>query len=752
MKEWWTAREIAEAALPEAPTTARGVDILAKRESWNANPQFARKREGRGGGMEYHYSLFPEAARAELARRAAAEAARAARLPAVASVAQLPAIPETPAARAPLLTGAGLDRQDAKLVILAAFDAFLGASAGRMSKDAAVHLFVGTWSAAQIEAPGWVREAHPRISPRSLWNWLKARTEGDPARLAGRYGGRAGSGRWDNEFAMIRDQAVQLMCAQPHWSAVDIRNAMAARFCDRDADGEMVAVSGPDGGRQLLPLPSVSEFQRMLRAWKQTHITLFRSFHDPDGYNSKDRLRLGSHIQGIVCLNQLWMIDASPQDLLLIEGRHSLYLVIDVWSRRVLILITATPRTEAMKLLLRRALLAWGVPEGLKTDNGSDFTSREALRVFAALRIEHLPATPYAPWEKSFVERAIGTLQHDLYPKLPGYTGHNVAAAQRLRAARPFSERLGESDREAFAVQLNSAQAQQAADVWAAEVYGGRGHGGAGMDGLSPLAKAASWGGVVRHVPDERALDLLLARAEGTRLVRGKGIQVNNRHYYARDLLPLLNTGEAVEVRIDPATPHLAFVWRREPLEFLAVAECLEMMKPTERAEFAAREQAHQKQVLREERAEVRAAGGETDRLTVATEIFGHQVRQTRKGRIIALPVTEQAHSSPELAAAGQAVRALAAPVTAPEPDGAEAALRAQLEAEHAAALVAPRPVPETDEGRFRRALELQQRLDAGEPVAELEQAWLRGYRKTGEYLGYRDLYESFGEQMLAVG
>jgi putative transposase len=62
-KEWWTASEIAEARLPVLPNTQRGVDFLGKKNGWRKHPNLARRREGRGGGWEYHWHLFPLEAR-----------------------------------------------------------------------------------------------------------------------------------------------------------------------------------------------------------------------------------------------------------------------------------------------------------------------------------------------------------------------------------------------------------------------------------------------------------------------------------------------------------------------------------------------------------------------------------------------------------------------------------------------------------------------------------------------------------------
>lgn len=65
-REWWNAQELADAGLPDVPTTQRGVDALSKRLDWRAHPLFARRRAGRGGGWEYHWKLLPVRAQAAL--------------------------------------------------------------------------------------------------------------------------------------------------------------------------------------------------------------------------------------------------------------------------------------------------------------------------------------------------------------------------------------------------------------------------------------------------------------------------------------------------------------------------------------------------------------------------------------------------------------------------------------------------------------------------------------------------------------
>lgn len=73
-KIWFTAQEIADFALPGLPKAKRKVNERAEDERWAlkvdpAGMPLARPRQGRGGGLEYHLSILPAAARAELVKR-----------------------------------------------------------------------------------------------------------------------------------------------------------------------------------------------------------------------------------------------------------------------------------------------------------------------------------------------------------------------------------------------------------------------------------------------------------------------------------------------------------------------------------------------------------------------------------------------------------------------------------------------------------------------------------------------------------
>ncbi|WP_444453205.1 transposase [Rhodobacter capsulatus] len=133
------------------------------------------------------------------------------------------------------------------------------------------------------------------------------------------------------------------------------------------------------------------------------------------------------------------------------KRRHSIYLAIDIWSRRVrvLVLVTRSPRAEAVAMLLRACILAWGVPRRVKTEKGSDFKAKSISRLFAAMQIEHELSAPYEPKSKGNVERAIGTFQRDL-ATCPGFIGHSVADRKVIESRKAFSKRLGMSELDLF--------------------------------------------------------------------------------------------------------------------------------------------------------------------------------------------------------------------------------------------------------------------------------------------------------------
>lgn len=85
-KEWFTAAELAELALPGLSRAKRKVNELAAAEAWALRKgidgtELARPRKGRGGGMEYHLDVLPIAARSALLKRGVGAIAQIAEQP-----------------------------------------------------------------------------------------------------------------------------------------------------------------------------------------------------------------------------------------------------------------------------------------------------------------------------------------------------------------------------------------------------------------------------------------------------------------------------------------------------------------------------------------------------------------------------------------------------------------------------------------------------------------------------------------------
>lgn len=70
---WWTAAEIAAAALPDLPATRQGVEAVIDRLGWRGQAGLARRRAGRGGGWEYNWALFPDRTKRHLLAAVAPE-------------------------------------------------------------------------------------------------------------------------------------------------------------------------------------------------------------------------------------------------------------------------------------------------------------------------------------------------------------------------------------------------------------------------------------------------------------------------------------------------------------------------------------------------------------------------------------------------------------------------------------------------------------------------------------------------------
>ena len=719
MKAWMAAAEIAALNLPGLPETAQGVNKAARLNGWKARP-----RSGRGGGNEYETAALPLAARVALSAIEAREEAK--RI----EIGEVP-IPSAPAFAGDHPTNAKAAlRRDARLVIINLFSAFQARS--RLNATLARELFCYLYNRAgeaeadengnhvarqddyAIRVPAWVRQTKPTVSKNSIANWIAARDRGDASRLAGAYKGKPKGGTLGRaEDGRVAQFIAARIVAQPHLTSDHLRDLVRAEF------GDTIAVEG-----RAVPLPPIRTFQRFAATWKAEHRETLMKMTDPDRFKNVMRASGTNMNSWVSALNQLWEIDASPADVLLLDGRHSIYSLIDIYSRRMIVTVSKTARTEAVLSLIRKAIEAWGVPDIIRTDNGSDFTSHWAVSAIAGLGIKTDVCDPFSPEQKGSVERSIRTLQHGLMPLLPGYVGHSVADRKQIEARRAFAQRLGESPEKAFCVELAAEEFQRIVDDWCATKYANKPH--AGLGGKTPFQMAAAWTKPLRRIENARALDLFLAPVagkDGFRTVTKFGIRVDGANFLHPDLVPATR----VFCRQDPADMGRVVVYAEDRHTFLAIAECPERLGADPGAAVRALREAQATRLETEVKPLQREIRTMKPR-DMIDAVLG--VAKADAEKVIALPKRTEFYTSLGLDGAAEAARAMDghAPARTAEPKAARVVTIERFEA--------PKSDIQMKRERWARARDLRARVEAGEPITPEDTAWLTHYVTTPEGLG----------------
>jgi len=723
VKLWLTSSEIADLVLPGMPTTRQNVVELAKREDWARFSALCRQRAGRGGGLEYHVNLLPVAARTAYYGASAPE-------PTAGEALQ--AAPEP----APGTTGKAVLQLDARLAVLAAMKAFIRAS--ELKQTLAISYFVDLYNLGKVDVPDWAARLLPRLATRTVQRWLSASREGETERLAVDKGAaRRGQGVLDSAFdGEIKHFALGVHSFNELYSARQVHETVQQEF------GARLAAAG-------LQLPGLRAFEIRFGAWKQEYAAGLLRMMDPDGFRSKMRVS-GSYAYLAPHLNAFWQIDASPVDALCVDGRHSIYVCIDVWSRRLILFISKTPRAEAVQLLMRKAILAWGVPDAVKTDNGSDFVARATVRLFAKLQIEAIRSDAFSPHQKGYVERHIRTFQSDCATMLPGFIGHSVAHRKRIEGRKAFSARLGQTENDAFNVSMTGEELQQLVDQWAETIYAQREHGGLGK--ISPFARAASSRHPIRTV-DADALATLLMQApagDGYRTVGKNGVRIGEFHYLAPGVL----VGTRVFVALDPADKGTVWLFADDSRAELMGRATNAELAGVDPAQLLAETRAAQKRIIDEQTDAIRK---QTKRRVTERTVLENRLALAAQesGNLVAFPPRSEIHTTPALDVGIEvaAMRRGDAPESRPL-SAADARILAEIEAEAAAPTgkasnVRPLRDRETPQQRYRRWLALHERLESGEPITPEEASFYGGFANSPDKRALDGMYAEFGEAAL---
>lgn len=673
-QEWFTATELADMCLRDLPSTRKGMTEYADRNGWNANPFYSRQRSGRGGGMEYHLSLIPTLAWADYHQRTMTVGA-------VEPVRPQPVLPtpETDRARR---------AQAARVAILTACDIY--AAGINLGKQGGYRSFEFAYNTGSVHVDDWVRKEVPRVSARTLFRWLADAREG---KGLGVDRGLARKGKGILETAndgKAKAFILGLIAHQPGIKAERIQTLLSDEL-----GGSLIAADGT-----VRPIPPVRTIQNQVKIWRTTEAVALAKLSDPDRYRSTMAPSGVGTLRHITAPNQLWMIDSSPLDAFDVEvSRPTVYVCIDVGPRRMIIYVSTTPRAAAVAMLLRKAMLAWGVPKEIKTDNGSDFAAEDTKRLAAALEIELKYSDAYSPEQKGHVERAIKTMQHSFAELLPGYAGHNVTERKRLEDRKNFAQRLGLETAQLFGVRYTIADIQKAADRWIEVAYEQTPH--SSLKGMTP-AEAARQPGVVIRTVDERALDVLLmpvAKGGGYRKVTKFGVQIGEAHYQTIKAFP----GDRVFVRLDPNDLGVVYLFDESTGAYVELAVCPEL-RGIDPAEYTRTVKQQRAALLKDKtdpiRAEVRQLTSGAPMIERYLNEKERQLRAKRGADIVHLPARTVEHVTPEIAAALTAATGETPALPADEPLAAPSA-----PAEVIAFL--PRPVPAGTRPTFKTDQEM---------------------------------------------
>lgn len=722
MKTHYSCAELAALQLPGYPVTKKGWYAFVEREAWT----FVEvKGSGGKGGLRREYAP-PEGVAKLIASRQAIQAAGVAAGATSAAVAALRAEREaTRAAKTAAaaddiyaqLTGKGRAQFDATFDIVMLWRNWFGAqnaNGKKIGRNQSFAAFAAAYNGRHLAGvTNELRAACGKLSARSIQRWVLASEKNGLVVMADKRSLKRTGTSTIEQYPALEKLVLAVLTEKPHIQHTHLWQLINHHSIDAST------------GEILWPAISYSCLNRYVVKWKAANAQLFTAVTNPDAWKSKYMASLGRADAGIVRLNQLWEFDGTPADWALTDGRHTASVVIDVYSRRPKILFSKTPRTETNKLLLRSALLDWGVPETAGTDNGTDYVSREMLMCFEELAIEHHRCAPFSPWQKPHVESFIKTYLHGIMELLDNFIGHSVAERSELEARSTFAEQLFKKNA-VVQVELSSAEMQRLTDAWIEGSYMQAVHSGIET---TPFARVAAYTGSVRRIENERALDILLAKpATRTPVITAKGIRYDKADFIHADLMR--HIGKDADIRLDPNDLGRLIV--RVDGEFVCVAVNAARLGH-QRAEVAAHGRAMQAKEISEQKRQLKAM----KRGLPSTDEMVRDLLMSRAeaaGRLAHLPKRADAYDTPALREAARAAERLDGEIGALAPDAGIVIVERvpdEIATRMPAATQKISVIPETPELRWRKHEELRARFDRGEHIPELENEQVRRWLTT---------------------
>ena len=416
------------------------------------------------------------------------------------------------------------------------------------------------------------RPPHPATVAR--WRRKLRLAEGDIRALRHLYDQRGGRGKsrlHRDVEAAVEEEVSQLLATQHVWSARDVLDRVKTRIQDLNRNRP--------AARQL-QLPSLRTLQRRLEELPAFDVAVARH-----GFKEAERrFAFVGASRNVTRILEIVEIDHSPLDILIVDAkgrviaRPTITVILDRKSRMVLgfHVSAAGHGTAAVLAALEHALLpktylkqryadlrlvwpAFGWPERVLMDNGSEFHARTVEDVLLQLAIHFEFAASRTPNDKAFVERFLRTLNYGFVHKLPGTT---MAKVHERKGIDPEAE-----------ARLTLEELDRLLHVWICDEYHKRPH--AGLHGRTP--EAVWLEGATQHPPQLKMLpeQLRIELAEyDKRSLHHYGIDLNNFRYASPELADLhrkLPRNSKVEVKWRKADVGFIWVWNSLDERYISV-------------------------------------------------------------------------------------------------------------------------------------------------------------------------------------
>ncbi|WP_299001740.1 DNA-binding protein [uncultured Shewanella sp.] len=543
---WFTPSELL--GKPHMPNTVQGVRYKASKENWKS-----RQRQGKGGGKEYYIESLP----AETQSFMIVNCTNDINLETNVSIAHLVqkdgaireqerknafAAKTTAMQRFMGLSESVQNKAKAKEKVVQALGSYLIPYEAAGNKKLGIEAFINAFNHNELSS---VAEIYPIISKVTrpvLYRWQAAyKKEGIMGLVDKRKS--PNTNKIDTQHR-LNEFINALITAKPHL----LNQPKKVR--------EMALVKAAEFNWEL---PSIGSFKRWLAQYAAKNEVALAYITNPTQYTDKYRPLFSTMYPQVDGPNQVWEFDSTPTDVELnVDGklkRHCIVAAIDVYTRRVQLIVSPASHSEAICLLLRKCLLEWGIPEEgaiMRTDNGSDYVSKRTTTIFEMLELKQSRAAAFSGWEKPFIERFFGTMSRVLMEKMPGYIGHSVNDRQQIEAMHTFAMRIGDGKKQVQAERLGLAltphQLQEALNNYLEFDYNHVPH---DKSKKTPFELYAESGYKKRAITNEHVLDYLLNYIGTSTVARG-GVRAGNVRYTAPELMEVAWQRKKVRVFVDP--------------------------------------------------------------------------------------------------------------------------------------------------------------------------------------------------------